>query len=145
MSSVRLVVLEAGIGLALSLGACIGVLYAIGNDGTAPILEGTSVFLMAMGIGILVWIGLLVVARRVTAARGAGPRVVASLLAAVLAILVNAVLLSIVLLAIGGQQVEFLILLVPCSFAFALAGLAANLLTHLWLGRATPRVPAATS
>ena len=144
MSTVRLVAIEALIGVVLSIAACVGLLFAIGSDGSAPLIEGTSVFLMAMGIGILAWIVLLIVARRITAARGPGARVLASFLAAVVAIIANAIVLTIVLVALGGPNVEFLIFVVPASFAFGLCALIANLLTHLVLARATPPAPAAT-
>ena len=143
MITARLVAIEVVIGLVLSLAACVGVLYAIGNDGTGPLIEGTSVFLMAMGIGLLVWIVLLVVARRITADRGPGARILASFLAATAAIVANAILLGIVLAVIGGGALEFLFFLVPASMAFGLAALIANLLTHLVIGRATP--PAAAT
>ena len=144
MNTARLVAIEVVIGLVLSLAACIGVLYAIGNDGTAPLIEGSSVFLMAMGIGILAWIVLLAVARRITAAREPGARVLASFLAATVAIVVNAILLGIILAVVGDGALEFLFFIVPASMAFALAALIANLLTHLVIARATPPAGAAT-
>ena len=144
MITARLVAIEVVIGVVLALAACIGVLYAIGNDGTAPLIEGTSVFVMAMGIGLLVWIVLLVVARRVTASRGPGARVLASLLAATVAIIANAILLGVVLAILGDGALEFLFFIVPASMAFGLAALIANLLTHLVIARATPPAPAAT-
>ena len=144
MNSARLVASEVVIGLVLSLAACIGVLYAIGNDGTTPLIEGSSVVLMAMGIGILAWIVLLTLARRVTAARGPGARILASFLAATAAIVVNAILLGIILAVIGDGALEFLFFIVPASMAFALAALIANLLTHLVIARATPPAEAAT-
>jgi hypothetical protein len=142
--SLRLVAIEVAIGLALSLAACIVVLFAIGGSGGAPLIEGTSLFFMAMGIGIVAWILLLIAARRATVSRGPGARVVASLLAAVVAIVANAILLTVLLIAIGGPGVEFLIFIVPASFAFGLGALIANLLTHLVIARATPPAPAAT-
>ena len=144
MNTARLVAVEVVIGLVLSLAACIGVLYAIGNDGTTPLIEGTSVFLMAMGIGILDWIVLLILARRITATRGPGARILASFLAATAAIVVNAILLGIVLAVVGNGALEFLFFIVPASMAFALAALIANLLTHLVIARATPPAVAAT-
>jgi hypothetical protein len=144
VNTVRLVAIEVVIGFVLSLAASIGVLYAIGNDGTTPLIEGTSVFLMAMGIGILAWIVLLIAARRVTALRGPGARILASFLAATAAIVVNAILLGIVLAVIGDGALEFLFFIVPASMAFALAALIANLLTHLVIARATPPATAAT-
>ena len=144
MNTVRLVGIEVLIGVVLSIVACVGVLYAIGNDGTAPLIEGTSVFLMAMGIGILVWIVLLAIARRITAARGAGARILASFLAATIAIVANAILLGIVLAIIGDGALEFLFFIVPASMAFGLAALIANLLTHLVIARATPPAAAPT-
>ena len=144
MTTFRLVATEVAIGLLLSIVACVGLLYAIGNDGTAPIIEGTGVFLIAMGIGILVWIALLVVARRITAARGPGARVLASLVAATLAIVANAILLGIILAFLGDEALTFLFFVVPGSVAFAFAALIANLLTHLVIARATPPATAAT-
>jgi hypothetical protein len=138
VTTFRLIAVEVAVGVLLSVAACVGVLFAIGGDGTAPLVEGTSVFLMAMGIGILAWILLLVAARRLTSARGAGARVLASMLAALIAIVVNALVLTVVLVAIGGPDTEFLIFVVPASFAFGLGALVANLLTHLVIARATP-------
>ena len=130
MNTVRLVAIEVAIGLVLSLAACIGVLYAIGNDGTTPLIEGSSVFLMAMGIGILAWIVLLTLARRVTAARGPGARVLASFLAATAAIVVNAILLGIVLAIIGNGALEFLGFALTAGVAFVLAVLVATPIAH---------------
>ena len=144
MNTARVVAVEVVIGLVLSLAACIGLLYAIGNDGTTPLIEGTSVFLMAMGIGILAWIVLLTVARRITATRGPGARILASFLATTAAIVVNGILLGIVLAVVGDGALEFLFFIVPASMAFALAALIANLLTHLVIARATPPAAAAT-
>ena len=138
MNTARLVAIEVVIALVLSLAACIGVLYALGSDGTTPLIEGTTVFLAAMGIGLLVWIVLLVVARRITAARGPGARVLASLLVATAAIVANAIVLGIILAFLGDQAIEFLFFIVPASMAFGFAALVANLLTHLVLARATP-------
>lgn len=138
MSAARLLAIEVVIGLVLSLAASVGVLYAIGNDGFDPIIEGTSVFLGSMGIGILVWIALLVVARRMTAARGPGARVVASLLAATVATVTNALLGTIILAILGDEALTFLFFLVPASMMFGVAALIANLLTHLVFARATP-------
>jgi hypothetical protein len=138
MTTARLVATEVAIGLVLSLAICIAALLAIGGSGGAPLIQGTSLFFMAAGIGILAWILLLIAARRSTATRGPGARVAASLLAAVVAIVVNAIVLIVVLIAIGGPGVEFLIFIVPASFAFGLGALIANLLTHLVLARATP-------
>ena len=53
MSTLRLVAIEVAIGVVLSIAACVGLLYAIGNDGTGPLIEGASVFIMSMGIGLL--------------------------------------------------------------------------------------------
>ena len=144
MNTARLVAIEVLIGVVLSLAASVGVLYAIGNDGTGPLIEGTSVFVMAMGIGLVVWIVLLVVARRITASRGPGARVLASFLAATVAIVANAILLGIVLAVLGDEALTFLFFVVPASMAFALAALIANLLTHLVFVRATPPAAAAT-
>ncbi len=144
MNTARLIAIEVLIGIVLSLAACVGVLFAIGGDGSAPLIEGTSVFLMAMGIGILSWIVLLIVARRITASRGPGARVLASFLAATAAIVANAILLGIILAFLGDEQLTFLFFIVPGSIAFGLAALIANLLTHLVLARATPPAAAAT-
>ena len=144
MNTARLVAIEVLIGVVLSLAASVGVLYAIGNDGTGPLIEGTSVFVMAMGIGLVVWIVLLVVSRRITASRGPGARVLASFLAATVAIVANAILLGIVLAVLGDEALTFLFFVVPASMAFGLAALIANLLTHLVFARATPPAPAAT-
>jgi hypothetical protein len=144
LNAVKLVAIEVLIGLVLSLAACVGVLFAIGGDGSAPLIEGTSVFLMAMGIGILSWIVLLIIARRITASRGAGARVLASFLAATAAIIGNAVLLGVILAFLGEDELTFLFFIVPGSIAFGLAALIANLLTHLVLARATPPAAAPT-
>lgn len=144
MSTAKLVIIEAVLGLVLSIAASIGLLFAIGNDGTGPLIEGSSIFLLAMGIGIVVWIVLLIVARRITAARGPGARILASFLAATIAIVANASLLGIVLAFMGEEQLLFLFFLLPASFAFGLGALIANLLTHLAIARATPPGAAAT-
>lgn len=138
MNTVRLVAIEVLIGFVLSLAACVGLLYAIGNDGAGPLLEGTSVFVMAMGIGLVVWIVLLVASRRITASRGPGARVLASFIAAAIAIVANAILLGIVLAFLGDEALTFLFFVVPASMAFGIAALIANLLTHLVIARATP-------
>ncbi len=138
MNTAKLVAIEAGIGLVLSIAASIGVLYAIGNDGTGPLIEGSSIFLLAMGIGIVVWIVGLIIARRITATRGPGARVLASLLVATIAIVANAILLGIVLAIMGDEQLLFLFFLLPGSFAFGIGALIANLLTHLVIARASP-------
>ena len=138
MKTVRLVAIEVVIGLVLSLAACIGALFALGSDGSAPLIEGTTVFIAAMGIGVIVWIVLLVIARRITATRGPGARILASFLAATVAIVANAILLGIILAFLGDEQLTFLFFIVPGSMAFGLAALIANLLTHLVFARATP-------
>ena len=144
MNTVRLVAIEVLIGVVLSIAACVGVLFAIGGDGSAPLIEGSTVFLMAMGIGILVWIVLLVIARRTTRTRGPGARVLASFFAATVAIVANAILLGIVLAIVGDGAIEFLFFIVPASMVFWLAALIANVLTHLVLARATPPAAAPT-
>ncbi len=144
MNTAKLVAIEVVIGLVLSIAASVGVLYAIGNDGTGPLIEGSSVFLLAMGIGIVLWIVGLIIARRITAARGPGARVLASVLVAVIAIVANGILLGIVLAFMGEEQLLFLFFLLPASLAFGIGALIANLLTHLVIARATPRTAAAT-
>ena len=144
MNTVRLVAIEVLIGVVLSIAACVGVLFALGSDGSAPLIEGSTVFLMTMGIGILVWIVGLVIARRTTAARGPGARFLASFFAATVAIVANAILLGIILAIVGDGAIEFLFFIVPASMVFWLAALIANALTHLVFARATPPAAAPT-
>ncbi len=122
-----------GAGITIVLTVIIGVV-TIGSVG----LAGLIYFVFGFLVGLLVWIPLLIVARRVTRERPAPARVFASALAALAAIGINLLVVLLVIVPLGGYYGLYLVFAIVESIIFLVAALAAALVLHLAAG--APRV-----
>lgn len=129
---------EIAIGLVISLLLCALWLLGVGNGFLDALLQAPIIFFGGMSVGIIVWVGMLILARLRTAERGRGARFWWSFLAATVAIVVNLVVLTIAAFTIGGWDALLVMFAYLAAAAFSFGALLANLLTHLLLIPAVP-------
>ncbi len=119
-----------GAGITIVLTVIIGVV-TIGAVGMAGLLYFAFSFL----VGLVVWIPLLLVARRITRERPAPARVLASAIAALLAIGINFLVVVALIVPLGGYYGLYLVFAIIESIIFLVAALAAAFVSHLTAAR----------
>ena len=88
-------------------------------------------FLLSFTPGILAWIPLLIVARRMTRDRTVARRVAASVGAAVLAIAIDVAVVMLVIAQFGGYWGLYLVLALVTGILFLFATVVAAFIVHL--------------
>ena len=130
------------VGLELGLGA--GILVAIvvvigivtiGSIGPLAIPYTLLSFLP----GLVAWIPLLIVARRLTNERSVAVRVLASAVAALIAIGLNFAVVMLVIAPLGGYWGLYVVFAVVASIVFLVGALVAAFIVHLGAGTAARR------
>jgi hypothetical protein len=144
MRILRPILIQVAIGVVLGIVLCTAFVAFLGGGNWEDALrQGWLLFLGGMGIGLVVWVLLLILFRRRLRTRAA--RVWFDVLAATIAVVVDLVVGMIVAVVVGGWDAFLVFFGFIAAMAFAPASLAANLLTNLLIApdRATVPEPAA--
>jgi hypothetical protein len=124
-----------GVELGLGGGILVVTLVAIGIA-TVDSLGALAVpyFLLSFLPGLLAWVALLIIARRLTRERPVGARVAASTLAALAAIAIDAVVVLLVIAPLSGYWGLYVVFVVVDAIVFLVAALVAAFVVHLSAG-----------
>jgi hypothetical protein len=129
-----------GVEFALGAGITVVLMAIIGVATMSSIgLAGLLFYVFAFVVGLVAWIPLLLVARRITRQRRAGVRVVASASAALLAIALNFAVVAAVAGSLGGYWGLYIAFAAVDSVVFLVAALVAAFVAHLGASVATRR------
>lgn len=130
------------VGLEIGLGAgilvVISVVIGVATIGTAGPLAVPYVLLSFLP-GLVVWVPLLLVARRLTHERSITARVLASAAAALVAIGVNSAIVMLVISPLGGYWGLYIVVAIVASIVFIVAALIAAFVVHLGASAAARR------
>jgi len=121
-----------GVELGLGAGITVALMVVTGIATIASIgLAALTFYVFAFVVGLVVWIPLLVAARRITRARSVGARVAASAAAALIAIAINIAVVALVAGQLGGYWGLYLTFAAVDSVIFLIAALVAAFVAHL--------------
>jgi hypothetical protein len=129
----RPLALEFGLGAGILV--AIVVIIGVATIGTIGPLSIPYILLSFLP-GLLVWVPLLIAARRLTRDRSISARVLASAAAALVAIGVNTVVVMLVVAPLGGYWGLYVTFAFVASIVFLLAALVAAFVVHLGAGAA---------
>lgn len=121
-----------GLEFALGIGVTVVFIVVVAVSTVAAAGEDALLYsVLAFIVGLLVWMPLLLLARRISADRPAAVRVLASALAALVAIGINLLAVFLIISPIGGYYGFYVVLAVVDSIGFLVAALVAAFIVHL--------------